>query len=194
MKIERPGPQQPIPKDARLVFKGKTLDIYQWDQELFDGKKKIYESARRQDSVTVIPVTKAGELLLLNQTQAGFRDWFLSFPGGQIDSGESPQEAAKRELMEETGYECEKLTLWDSLQPFTRMDWAVYTFIGHNCEKVREKRPDSGEKIQLKKISFDKFLDLVENDNFRHVDISLQILKMKLHREKIDQLRVDLGL
>jgi len=74
------------------------------------------------------------------------------------------------------------------------MDWAVYTFIAHGCERAGEMKLDGGEKMELREINFDEFLELVENDNFRHVDISLQILKMKLHREKIDALRGDLRL
>lgn len=194
MEIKRPQPQQPIPDHANLVFKGATLDIYQWEQELFDGTTTIYESTRRPDSVTVIPVTQDKKILLLEQTQAAFKNWFLSFPGGQIDPDENAVEAVHRELMEETGYQAEELELWDSLQPFTRMDWAVYTFIARGCRYVQEKRPDSGEKIKVKEINFEEFLELVEDDSFRHTDISLQVLKMRLHKDREEELRKALGL
>lgn len=192
MLIKRPEPYQPIPENATIIFEGKTMSVYAWEQELFDGKKTIYESTVRPDSVTVIPVTTEGKILLLNQIQSGFKNWFLSFPGGQIDESEGPEEAALRELLEETGYEAKELVLWDSLQPFTRMDWAVYTFIAHDCVKAGEMRLDGGEKMELREIDFDELLRLVEDDNFRHTDISLQILRMKLHKEKIETFRREL--
>ena len=194
MDIKRPAPYQPIPKDANLVFSGKSMKVYSWKQELFDGTATTYESTVRPDSVTVIPITENGKILLLDQIQSGFSDWFLSFPGGQIDPGESPEAAANRELLEETGTKANQLVLWDSSQPFSRMDWAVYTFIGRGCEKIADLKLDGGERIKVREVSFEEFLDIVEDDNFRHVDISLQILKMKLHRKKIEKLKIDLGI
>ena len=36
-----------IPKNATKVFSGKTFDVYQWEQEMFDGSKKIFEKLKR---------------------------------------------------------------------------------------------------------------------------------------------------
>ncbi len=68
----------------------------------------------------------------------------LTFPGGQIEDGEAPEEGARRELLEETGYSAERLTLWKATQPSTKVDWAIFTFIAHSCAKTAEPHPDPG--------------------------------------------------
>jgi len=46
-----------IPDNATMVFKGKTFDVYQWEQEMFDGKKKIWERLKRNHSIDIIAVS-----------------------------------------------------------------------------------------------------------------------------------------
>ncbi|KKP89624.1 MAG: NUDIX hydrolase [Candidatus Moranbacteria bacterium GW2011_GWC2_37_73] len=43
MKIEKPKSTQLIPEHAKKVFSGTFFDVYQWEQEMFDGSKKIKE-------------------------------------------------------------------------------------------------------------------------------------------------------
>lgn len=49
MKIERPKSKQPIPENAKLVFKGKIFDTYQWEQEMYDGSRVTFEKIKRPD-------------------------------------------------------------------------------------------------------------------------------------------------
>ena len=56
-----------IPKDAKLVFKGKLFDVYQWQQERFDGSFATYERLRRRPSVTIIPITTAGKVIICEE-------------------------------------------------------------------------------------------------------------------------------
>jgi len=56
------------------------------------------------DWVNVVPVTPAGDVVLVRQYRHGARRSTLEIPGGMVDAGESPAEAAARECLEETGY------------------------------------------------------------------------------------------
>jgi len=183
MKIERPKSIQPMPKNAKLVFKGKVFDVYQWEQELFDGSKTIFEKVKRADTVQIIPVTEDGKILMIDETQPGKNNRFVGIPGGRMDEGESPEDVARRELLEETGYAAEELVLWISAQPQSKTDWAVYVFIGKRCRKVSEPSLDSGEKIELKSVNFDQFLDITFKKEFQEEHIAIALVREGLKKD-----------
>src|SRR3989344_4305397 len=110
MKIERPKSKQPLPEHAKRVFKGAVFDVYQWEQELYDGTHKTFEKLKRPDTVVVFPVLDDGKILLTEQEQPG-KEPFIGATGGKVEEGEDILEAVKRELLEESGYEAEEFIL-----------------------------------------------------------------------------------
>ncbi len=187
MKIERPKSKQPIPENAKKVFKGVLFDVYQWEQNLFNGTKTIFEKAKRPDTVVIFPILPDGRILLLEQEQPG-RIPSFDTPGGRIEEGEDVLSAAKREMLEETGYEAEKFILLDAQQPINKVDWAVYTFIAKGLRKVGEINPDAGEKIKLYPVNFDKLLDTVTAENFYSPEPMIKFLEVKYNSEKRKEL------
>ena len=59
-----------IPDNAKLVFKGVIFDVYQWQQELFDGSQATFEALKRPGTVQVIP-TVGDRVLLSYEEQPG---------------------------------------------------------------------------------------------------------------------------
>lgn len=94
MEIQRPPSKQSLPSNAKLVFKGTIFDVYQWEQEGYDGKVKIFEKIKRPDTVVILPILEDGKILLARQGQPG-KEPFLGTVGGRVDEGETPLEAAK---------------------------------------------------------------------------------------------------
>ncbi|MBO5609698.1 MAG: NUDIX hydrolase [Eubacterium sp.] len=99
---------------------GKFITRYDVSYRTEDGQSKIYEIISRNsdiktyeelhgdkpDAVVIIMTDETGERILLNREfrmAAGM--WVINFPAGLIDAGETPEEAATRELREETGLE-----------------------------------------------------------------------------------------
>jgi ADP-ribose pyrophosphatase len=187
-KIIRPKSKQPIPKHATKVFSGITFDVYQWQQKQFDGSFATYEKVARQDSVVVIPITKDGKIIITEQEQPG-KEPFIDFAGGVSDDGEDPESGARRELLEETGYKAGDLKLWYAIQPVTRVEWSIYTFIAYDCVRVSQQTLDPGEKIKIELIDFDEFIDITSGDNLRDLDTTIKVLKAKLDPQKMDELK-----
>jgi 8-oxo-dGTP pyrophosphatase MutT (NUDIX family) len=188
MKIKRPASKQPIPAHAKKVFKGKIFDVYQWEQKLFDGSKTTFEKILRQDTVNVFPVTEEGKIILAEQEQPGEKP-FIGCLGGRIDKDETPLQTAKRELLEEGGLKANKWLYWEIGQFFEKIDWAIYTFIAKDLEKVSSQSVDPGEKIKLKEVTFDEFIKIIAQDNYRDSEIALKILKAKESPEELKKIR-----
>jgi len=193
MKIERPKSKYIIPENALKVFKGKIFDVYQWEQELYDGSKTIFEKLKRPDTVAVFPILPDGNILLLEQEQPGTSPFF-SVPGGRVDEGEDLLSAIKRELLEETGYEAEEYILWDAQQPIDKIEWAVYTFIAKGLKKVSEPHPDAGEKIRVMVVSIDELIDIAINKEFSEKEVVLKLMEAKYDIEKRKELNKLFGI
>ena len=187
MNIQRPKSEQPIPEHAKKVFKGIIFDVYQWEQELFDGKTATFEKLKSPDTVVVFPVLPDGKIILTEQEQPG-KDPFIGATGGRVDEGEDILVAAKRELLEESGYEAGELILWSAQQPTSKIEWAVYTFIGKKLKKVSDLHLDGGEKIKLKMVTLDELIELALDERFSETEIVPKLLEAKFYPEKRKEL------
>lgn len=192
MQIKKPVSDNPIPTHAKKVFKGKIFDVYQWEQEGYDGKVKIFEKLKRYDSALVIPVTEDGKIIIAKQEQPGVTP-FVGLVGGRLDEGEEPLEAAKRELLEETGYEAIEWELFDASQPVSKIDWAVYLFIARGCKKVAEQNLDGAEKVELVSVNFEQFVEMMLADNCRDKWLKIKLLEAKLDPVKMEAFKKQLG-
>ena len=138
--------------------------------------------------MNVIPIDKSKRIIICKQSQPG-RKPFYGFFGGRIDKGESPLHAAKRELLEETGYKSENYLLLHSTQLTDKIDWACFTFIAKDCKKVSEPHLDAGEKIKLIFVSFDELLDFMYRNDFRDREIESYIFKKLRDPKKLKKLK-----
>jgi len=149
-----------IPEEAERVFEGKIFDVYQWQQEMFDGSFATFEMVKRLDTVNVFAV-RDGKLVILKQEQPGSGE-FYSVPGGRHDNADETELlAAKRECLEETGMKFREWKLINVVQPFVKMEWFIYTFLATGFEGEVMQKLDSGEKIKIELMSLDEVKGLV---------------------------------
>ena len=192
MKISRPKSNQPIPEDAKCVFKGVMFEVWQWQQKMYDGSFATFEKVKRLDTVNVIAITKDKKIIVTKQEQPGIKP-FYGLPGGRIDEGESVLDAAKRELLEETGHISKDYYLLDSFQILDKLDWASYIIVARNCEKKFALDVDSGEKIELEYFDFDDFINLLFEPDYRDKDVVISFLYQKVrtknNKESLEKIK-----
>lgn len=158
--IKLPKPR--IPAHAVRAFKGVIFDVYQWEQELYDGRKTVFEMLRRPSTVMVL-ATEGDKVLLARQEQPGKAPYY-DYLGGRADEGEEPLETAKRELLEESGMVSDDWELW-AVDSFPgKIEWFTFYFIARSCHKVTEPKLDGGEKVELVRIAFDDFVNTIVTD------------------------------
>ncbi|HUY85320.1 MAG TPA: NUDIX domain-containing protein [Candidatus Dormibacteraeota bacterium] len=149
-----------IPDQAERAFEGMIFDVYQWPQKLFDGSEHRFEMLKRPDTVSVICVDEDKVLVIEDeQPHLGLR---TSFPGGRVDSDdENVEAAARREILEETGYVFKNWRLVRVWQPYRKMEWFVYVWLAWDVIDRQAATPDAGEKITLRPVDFSALKDLV---------------------------------
>lgn len=81
------------------------VDVLTWTDE--KGRPVTREVVRHPGAVTVIPVLDETRIVLIRNHRIAVDETLLELPAGKLEPGEKPEMAARRELVEETGYECE---------------------------------------------------------------------------------------
>lgn len=156
----RPG----LPPNARLVFKGIIFEVWQWDQKVFDGTTEVFEKVWRYPTVEIIATV--GDKIIIEEQDQPDRLNNVNLPSGRADKGDDPLEEAKRELLEETGYESNDWSLFMKQGLGGKVIHDTYYFIARNCKKVREPQLDPGERITTKLIAFEELFRLMQDPRF----------------------------
>lgn len=120
---------------------------------MFDGSTKTFESLSRPDTALVVPILESGMAIFGREEQPGMGPMLRTL-GGRVEAGETGEQAAIREMAEESGLTCQKLHLWKAWQPINKIDWAVYLFLAPKAIRAGAQSLDSGEKIELEEIPF----------------------------------------
>lgn len=101
------------------------------------------------DWVNVIPITEDNEVVMIKQYRHGSKTVTLEIPGGLVDD-ESPERAAVRELLEETGYRGESVKYLGSANPNPAIfNNLCHTYLVEKARMVSEKNLDDNEDIEV---------------------------------------------
>lgn len=102
------------------------------------------------DWINVVPVTAEGEVILIRQYRFGVHEITLEVPGGVCDPGEPPEETARRELLEETGYAVGELVPlgWVYPNPAVQNN-RCHCYLARGCVRVGDPTPDPDEAFEV---------------------------------------------
>ena len=130
--------------------------------------------------INVIPLTRDEEVLLVRQYRFGVEGFTLEIPGGMCDPGESPLEAARRELREETGHESPRLVElgWVHPNPALQSN-RCYSYLARDVERVAEPEPDPHEQFELSRVPLREIPRLIRERKITHALVvsAFQLLK-----------------
>ncbi len=94
---------------SELVYDGKLLHVRRDTVRLPDGVVAEREYVRHPGAVVIIAVLDTGEIVFERQFRYPLGRHMIELPAGKIDPGEPPEKTARRELLEETGYDASEL-------------------------------------------------------------------------------------
>lgn len=88
---------------SEIGWRCPWYEIRQDHLRLPDGSQQVYNVVAKCDAVWILPVTAAGEVVLIRSYRPTLRAWCYELPAGGIENGQTPLQAAQTELKEEVG-------------------------------------------------------------------------------------------
>lgn len=111
------------------IFKGKVVTLTVDDVILPNGKPAKREIIHHPGAVAIIPITKDGKIVFVEQYRKALERTIVEIPAGKLEPGEEPAVCARRELEEETGYGAKELTHIQSFYTSLDLPTKSFTFL-----------------------------------------------------------------
>ncbi len=119
------------------------------------------------DWVNAVALTDEGKVILVRQYRHAAEEVILELPGGCMEADESPEEAVKREMLEETGYVFSEIEFLSTVygNPATANN-KTHCYLAKGGKKVAEQKLDRGEEIDIELVSPEELKELVLKNQF----------------------------
>ena len=170
--------------NRETLWKGKYLETVLITYKDKNGKIRNWEAVNRintTDVVVIIPITQNREILLIRQFRPALDSYAIEFPAGLVEPAEGLLESAKRELIEETGYESENLILLSEGVISTGVNMEKWNIVvAQNIKEapaeLKKKYPaDENEDIEIFFVPLDSLYSALESFRAKGNEVDLRI-------------------
>lgn len=128
------------------------------------------------DWVDVVAVTPEGKIVVIDQHRFGMGGLCTEIPAGTVNPGETPEQGAKRELLEEAGYQSSEWRHLGAVQPNPAFhDNLCHQFLARGATKLGSPNPDGSERITVRELTVEQIIAEVRGGQIK---ISLALLAL----------------
>ena len=169
MKKSSPKPHLKKAKvlSSKTVYEGPVFGIRRDEVIEPSGVRTTREVITHPGSVVVLPVLRDGRILLIQQYRHAAHQYLWELVAGRIDAGESPREAAARELIEETGYRAKSLRVFLYMFPTPGfLEEKMYILLAKGLT-AGEAEPEEDEKIISRAYNRKKLEEMIRTGKLR---------------------------
>ena len=168
-----------------MEMTGNFIKVNKYLVELNNGevitREKILKGNSDGNASIILPVTVDGNVILVVQPRVFTRIGVgIELPAGYVDEGEDYEDAARRELYEETGYVPENMILLGEFYQDQGCSGAYNkSFLAEGCRKIGQQCLDSSEFIKYFECSIDELYELIERGMINDLQSQFTIEKAK---------------
>lgn len=145
-----------------------------------EGRYSVIDSP---DWVNVVALDKLGNMIMVRQFRFASGEISLEVPGGMVDPGEDPLTTAARELREETGYRCERITPLGFIEPNPAIiNNRAHMFLAEGCEREGELSLDEGEDIEVVAMPVAEVFERLHDGRISHALVAVALQRFALYQ------------
>jgi len=146
------------------IFSGKVISLHLQDVELPNGKHSKREIIKHPGAVAILAITDDKKIVMVEQYRKALERTIVEIPAGKLEKGEEPAVCARRELEEETGYECTELELLTSFYTSPGFaDEIVHVFLAKGLTKKENSASlDEDEFVNLEELTLVESLQYIK--------------------------------
>lgn len=167
-----------------VIYDGKIIKVRRDDAVLPNGKVCVREVVQHNGGSCVLFV-KDGKVLLVKQFRYAYQEELWELPAGKLNAGEGPEETARRELEEETGFVAEKLTLLNVIYPSPGYtDEKIYIYRAEAADGGAA-HPDEDEFLNSELVPLEKVAEMIRTGKIRDAKTIIGVQSYLIDRENI---------
>ena len=152
------------PLRTEVAFRTPWFDLRA--KTMREGEPPYY-SLRLLDYAAAIALTGDQRVVIVRQYRPAVERYTLELPSGLVDAGETPEQAMRRELLEETGYEAGELEPLGSMTPDAgRLETRIWNFFAPEVKPAAGRHPEEGIEVRLYRLS--ELADMIVSGQFDH--------------------------
>ncbi|MEO4053292.1 NUDIX hydrolase [Solibacillus sp. CAU 1738] len=171
---------------SEAIFKGRVISLKVDDVTLPNGMTTKREIINHPGAVAIIAQKDDGKIILVEQYRKALERSIVEIPAGKLEPGEKPEVTARRELAEETGYDCKELTY---LQTFATSpgfaDEVIHLFVARGLFELAEKAElDEDEFVELLEVSIEEAEEMMQRGDIYDAKTAYAVMWLKANKMK----------
>ncbi len=149
---------------SKNIYDGRIVKLDINEVELPNGQIAKREVVSHKPGVSIVAIDDKNNFIFVKQFRSGIGDELIEIPAGLVENGENPKSAARRELQEEIGYDCNNLELLCSFYPSPGFcNEVTYIYLATNLIKSSLPK-DEDEFIELIRIPMEEIKSLYNKE------------------------------
>ena len=165
--------------ESRLAYKGKIVNLRVDTVRLPRGDLSTREIVEHSECICIVPLDEQDNVVLVRQFRKPVEEDLLEVPAGGVDKGERSEEAALRELQEETGFTADVLHHLSSF--WTTPGFCTELMHAYLATGLRpgSLKPDEDEDIQVVKVPLNRIPDMIRSGEIRDAKSIASLLMVR---------------